>query len=90
MFKKFFLSIVLLSAVLVSPSALSPAFNADVAMASNPRIEKKTLDFFKAVEKETGLQTRSDANFDGDVREVGVSNIVNLLNAIIGIMKYLA
>jgi len=90
MFKKFFLSLVLLSAVLLGPSALSPAFNADVAMASNPRIEKKTLDFFKAVEKETGLQTRSDANYDRDVRAVGVSNIVNLLNAIIGIMKYLA
>ena len=90
MIKQFFLSLVLLSAVFVGPSALSPALNADVAMASNQKIEQKTSDFFKAVQQETGLRTRSGSNFDNDVQTKGVSNIINFINAIIGILKYAA
>jgi hypothetical protein len=91
MFKKFLLSLAFISCLYGGLSGLNlQEVQSETAFASNPKIEKKTLDFFKAIEKETGLQTRSDANFDGDVRAAGVSNVVNLLNAIIGIMKYLA
>jgi len=75
---------------LLGSKILPNTIDAQVSLAANPKIEKKTLDFFKAVEKETGLQTRSDAQFDSDVRAPGISNIVNIINAIIGIMKYLA
>jgi len=57
-------------------------------IASNPKIERKVLDFFKEVEKETGLETRSDASFSSDKRTPGLNNIVNIINAIISLMKY--
>jgi len=59
-------------------------------IAANPKIESKVTDFFKTVERESGLELRSDARFDADRKTPGLSNIVNIINLIIGLLKYIA
>ena len=51
MFKKLILSMAF-TLCLLGSNILPNTIDAQVSLAANPKIEKKTLDFFKAVEKE--------------------------------------
>jgi len=87
MFKKIFLSLTL-AVCLLSPSLVSS--QVALAVQDAPLIEQQGVNLLESFETGTGLKVKSDAKYKYDTRVPGASNIVNMTNSIIGLLKYAA